>query len=117
MSPYEQARAVYDSEPCKRTFAEDFAAHLRSGFVFSTPTYFIMGRHVDSKASHDLILDPRVTFARDTCDCWHIWLMAGDCAEAWAIMPWAMPLFSFERKNELRFYKVSDMKRLSLGQP
>lgn len=116
MSPYETAREVYVKEPCARTFDEDLATHLRAGFVFSTPDYFIMGRAVWSKAPAHLILDPRNPFVREVCDCWMIYLAAGDMTKAWEIMPWPLPLFSFERRNELRFYKAADMKRLSLGQ-
>jgi hypothetical protein len=115
MSPIEQAMAVYQKEACARTFDEDLRLHLEHGFVFSTPEFFIMGRPVDSKASPRLIVDPTVRFLSDR-DCWHIYLMAGNCYRAWDIMPWPLPLFSFERRNELRFYPMERIRRLSLGE-
>lgn len=113
MSPYEQARAVYQREHCPRTFDQDLELHLRNGFVFSTPDFFIMGRHVFSKAPVSLIVDPANHFHRDVCDCWHIYLFAGNIAKAFAIEPWPLSLFSMERKNELRFVPADSIRRLS----
>lgn len=116
MTPYEQAQRVYFEEPCARTFHQDVEAHMRSGFVFSTPSFFIMGRAVVSTADAAQIVDPSFAFPREQCDCWHLYLMAGDTAAAWSIMPWPLPLFSFERRNDLRFYPVERIKRLCLGE-
>lgn len=113
MIPLEQAMAVYTSEPCRRTFNEDLISHLMNGFVFSTPEYFIMGRPVISTATYEQITDPDHAFPREQCDCWHIHLMAGDTRPAWAIMPWPLALFSFERRNDLRFYPVERIRKLS----
>lgn len=113
MSPYELARQVYGSERCVRSFEEDLEAHLVTGFVFSTPDFFIMGRPVDRQADPALIVDPCVAFARERCDCWHLYLFAGDMEKAWIIEPWALPWFSFERKNELRFVPSRSIRRLS----
>ncbi len=77
MSPYEQAKAVYDNEPSVRPFAEDFALHLEFGFVFCTPRFFVMGRPVNKDAPHGLILDPSYVFPRHECNCWHVYLMSG----------------------------------------
>lgn len=114
MSPYEQARQVYASEPCARTFEEDEHLHKTQGFLFCTPDFFVMGRAVFSKAEPAMIVDPRVRFTPDICDCWHLYLFAGDVVKAWSIMPWQLPLFSFERKNELRIYPADRIRRLCL---
>ena len=111
MSPYQRARAVYASEPCARTFEEDMEHHLRHGFVFSTPDFFVMGRAVYSKAPHAQILNPAFQFHSDLQDCWHVYLMAGDIAMAWGILPYPLPMFSLERRNELRFYRFTDIAR------
>jgi len=111
--PYEEAKSVYEREPCKRTFEEDLLTHLRYGFVFSTPQFFIIGRPVNSKAGAPAIVDPDIRFDEARCDCWHIYLMAGNFSKAWEIMPWKLPLISFERKNELRIYSLDEIKRLS----
>lgn len=115
MTPYEQARDVYTKEPCARTFDQDLQLHLAHGFVFSTPEFFIMGRAVFSKGTREMLVDPRVRFTPDICDAWMIYLMAGDCTKAWSIMPWRLPRFVFERKNELRVYDSSRIERLCLS--
>ena len=103
--------AVYDSEECARTFHEDLALHLMHGFVFSTPEVFVMGRAVSSQAHEDLIVDASYCFESWQCDCWHVYLLAGSMVNAWRLMPYPLPMFSLERKNELRFYKFADIAR------
>lgn len=115
MTPYEQAREVYAKEPCARTFEVDLRHHLLAGFVFSTPEFFIMGRPVIKGSNRDWIVNPEYRFARKDCDCWHVYLMAGNPSAAWSIMPWPLPWFSFERRNDLRFYESPRIQRLSLG--
>lgn len=112
-TPVEIAAEVYEREACARSFREDVEAHLLNGFVFSTPDFFIMGRAVERDAAPTLILDPLHAFPRESCDCWHIWLFAGNMERAWSIMPWSLKWFSFERKNELRFYSADAIRRLS----
>lgn len=114
MTPREQAALVYTKEPCARTFAEDMQLHLQNGFVFDHADFFVMGRPVFSKCPREMLVDPRVRFTRDICDAWMIYLMAGDCAKAWSIMPWPLPRFVFERKNELRVYDSARIQRLCL---
>ncbi len=111
MTPYEKALEVYHREPCARTFGEDLALHLMHGFVFSTPEYFVMGRPVKSEAHRSLVVNPGFTWDRQDCDCWHVYLMAGDMGQAWKCLPWRLPLISLERRNELRFYKLTDVER------
>jgi hypothetical protein len=117
MTPFEQAIAIYDSEPCFRTFDEDLRLHLRHGFVFSTPEFFVMGRPtpapwVDDGAIDSMICDPAVTWPKHSQQCWHVHVMAGDMAKAWGILPWPLPYVSFQRKNELRFYRLDALRRL-----
>lgn len=114
MTPYEQARSVYDREPCARTFDEDLRLHLLNGFAFSTPAFFVMGRPVRKDWLAPCIVNPNYIFAHHTADCWHLYCMAGDMSAAWSILPWPLPWFSFERRNELRFYRAADIQRLSL---
>ena len=112
-TPYELARAVYDSEPCARTFAEDLDWHLVNGFVFSRPDFFVMGRPVVSTAEPALIVGQH-RFNSGACDCWHVYLMAGNITPAWAMLPWELPLLSFERGNELRIVPLASMRRLAI---
>lgn len=112
-SPFQAALAVYESEPCKRSFWDDMTLHLMSGFVYSTPDFFVMGRPVLSTALPMFVVDPRVKYERHQADCWHVYLMAGDMRKAWDILPWEYPLISFERLNKLRFYDLAEVRRLS----
>lgn len=112
MIPYDAAMAVYRNEPCARSFFDDFTLHMKHGFVFSTPDYFIMGRPVNSKAAEAQIVDPACTFKPEECDCWHVYLMAGDVTKVWNIMPYPLPKVSFERRNELRFYTLDSIRRI-----
>src|SRR6185436_18250051 len=98
MLPFEQAKAVYSKEPCRRSFETDLALHFEFGFVFSTPRFFCMGRPVQRSAPHGLILDPSYTFKPEECDTWLVWLMAGDVSAAWSVLPWPLPWLCFERR-------------------
>lgn len=113
MTPVEQAKSVYEKEPCVRSFKEDLTLHLINGYVFSTPEYFIMGRAVCASSPYELILDPDHAFPREVQDCWHIYLAAGVNAYAqfFRIEPYELPLYCWEKRNRLRFYKRGDILR------
>ncbi len=108
MTPFDQAAEVYEREPCASTFEQDLIAHMRNGYVFSTPRYFIMGRPVDSQAEDALLLNPEHKFER--IDAWLVWLYAGDIQQALSILPHDLPYVLFQRKNELRRYSLSRFK-------
>lgn len=118
MSPFERAAKAHaaSSHP-DRSFTADIEAHFVTGFVFSTPDYFIMGRPVFRTGDPKLILDPWHRFPWADCDCWMVWLAAGDLGKAWTILPWPLPWLGFERGLELRFVPAEAMKRLSLPSP
>lgn len=109
-TPYERAKEVYLKEPCARSFEEDLEAHMMFGFVFSRPDYFVMGRPVNRFAMPEEIVNPYVHFKTDEQNCWHVYLMAGNIARAWDILPWELPIISFERGNILRFYELERLK-------
>ena len=71
-----------------------------------------MGRPVDSAGRHEDIVNPAFEFPREKCDCWHVYLMAGDTTRVWDIMPYPLPKISFERRNELRFYALDSIRRI-----
>lgn len=112
MTPYEEARAIYTKEPCKRTFGEDLVAYFLHGYVISTPDFFVMARPVNGAAMPSMIVDSRVQFPRDTWNCWHVHLMAGNMAKAWAALPFDLPLFTFERQNVLRMHRTNRIRAL-----
>jgi hypothetical protein len=62
-------------------------------------------------------MDPLLSFEPDTCDTWYIHGMGGDMADAWDILPYELPWIAFHRRdeNELKFFKHSDIRRLTLS--
>jgi hypothetical protein len=110
MTPYEQAARVYLKEPCRRTFREDLENHLFLGWVFNTPSLFMMGRRVQSTWKHKQIADS--SLADTEGDCWHVWLAAGDMREAIRFIPFDLPLLSFERANRLVIMPMAKFKRM-----
>lgn len=113
LTPYQQAREVWNREHCVRSFEEDLHWHFLNGYVISRPDFFIMGRHVNSKAKPELIVNPSWLFAPAECDCWHVYLFAGDIGPAFGIMPFPLPLVSMERRNDLRIYPLESIRRLA----
>jgi hypothetical protein len=109
---YLDAMNVYAFEACPRTFEEDLIAHLMHGFVFSRPDIFLMGRPVISTASREDIVNPWYKFKSADCDCWHVYLCAGNAAKALDFVPFKLPLVSFERGNKLRFLRFTSITRL-----
>jgi len=112
MTPVEQAKAVYDREECARSFREDFEAHLLGGYVTSTPEYFAMARPVIRAADAADIVNPWVTFDREDCDAWLIYLAAGDLAQLIAAPPFHLPWIGWERDNVLRWRDLTRLQRM-----
>jgi hypothetical protein len=110
MSPFEMAMLVYATEPCARSFDEDLRRHHLYGYVFSSPSCFIMGRPVEKNAQERLIKDPSVRFYNP--DAWLVYLAAGDLAEFFKHEPYPLPWLGWERDNHLRFYRRDNVRRL-----
>lgn len=114
LSPFQQAAAVYDREPCARSFAEDLELHLLNGWVASSPGYFVMARPVPSAADLERVRDPAWLWPAEDCDAWWIYLAAGDLAAACRCIPFPLEFMGFERKNQSRFLPFgSAVRRLS----
>jgi hypothetical protein len=113
LSPWERARGVYADGKSPRTFEWDLILHFEHGFVFSTPEVFVMGRPVRSSAPAADILNPDKNWPRAECDCWHVWLCAGDVRGALRLMPWPLPLASFERGGEVRFASIGRIAEMA----
>lgn len=116
--PFEQARAVYDREPCARSFNEDLEAHFLNGVVASNKLYFVMMRKVNVEWSDKKIVNPFYeTQPSDFANCWHVYLMAGsmkwlfhDLLKIYPSYSWV----SYERRNVLKRRKLRTMlERLS----
>lgn len=113
-TPWERARAVYADGKSPRSFEHDLVLHFEHGFVFATPQYFVMGRPVKSSAPTGEILNPEITWPRDECDCWHVWLcIAPDMLTVMRLMPWHLPKVSFERSHELRLLEMERIKQFN----
>lgn len=115
MTPAQQAAAVYGREPCARTFIEDLDAHLVNGYVYSTPDFFAMGRPVCSLWPHKDIINPWITFPRESWDCWFVYLVAGDMLKAWSSFPFPLPKIGFEKRNRIRYYRFELLETHLLG--
>jgi hypothetical protein len=93
VSPLEQIERKYAEKGVD--FYEPLARNMARGFVYSTPSFFVMG-----------------------CpdgDSWFLEAFAGDMAAVWAIMPYALPYVSFERfDGERRRYRLDVLQRLTL---
>lgn len=104
MSPYEKMMGWFEASDEDKPFAWYLDWYSRNGFVYATPSFFIMGKAIKKDAT------------AHQADCWFIAGMAGDMSHAWGIMPWPLPWIAFERSNggekRLAFYRASDLKRL-----
>lgn len=109
MTPFESAAAVYDREPCARTFEHDLFLHLMHGYVVSSPTLFAMFRPVRSAWNMEQLLDPSQTDPDG--DAWWLWLVAGDPAPLFDGFP-PKKLVAFERRNSPRFVAYERIRRL-----
>ena len=110
MNPYERAAQVYLSEPCARPFRVDLENHLFLGWVFSTPTLFLMGRRVFRDWPEERIKNSGISDTEG--DCWHVWLAAGDMREAIRMIPTHLPWLSFERRNRLVVMPMAKFLRM-----
>lgn len=103
MTPVEIAKTVRPE-----TFRYELEAHLLGGFVLSTPAAFLMGRPIRRDAPHKLQSDPWHTFAPEECDCWMVWLAAGDLSAIWRMVPYPLPWLAWARRDgPLRFHPAT----------
>lgn len=113
MNPYLAAAAVYEREPCARTFEHDLFLHLMHGVVISTPEVFAMVRPVWRIWWNEKNRDPSQV-APDG-DTWWIWLAAGDVRR---LFDWPLPpkkWVAFERGNSPRCWEYDRLRRLYLS--
>jgi len=113
-SPLHAAMAVYQAEPCARSFGEDLLAHLRHGYVHSTPRYIVMARpvtYLESGQNNARIIDSEEAFPEAEWNCWHIYLLAGDLRAAASQFPFGLAWVSWERRNQLRAYRMKSLLR------
>lgn len=109
-TPYDILAQLYERKGLD--FSHYVALHLRHGFVFSTPDFFIMGRAVCRSWPDDQVTDPTQTAPRIAADAWYIHAMAGDTGKAWSILPWPLGFVGFERFDSvLRWVPTEVIRR------
>lgn len=113
MTPLTLAMAVYESEPCARTFEEDLWHHLVHGYVVSTPEAFAMVRIVNRHWPIDLLRQPWQTDPAGSM--WWIWSLAGDLSVAARWLPAPLEWIGFERENVPRFYRCARFISFAAG--
>lgn len=94
VSPFEEAWMIYQKHPQQQTFSEYHVWHCQNGFVYSTPSFFIMGRPAVKQSLENI----GPTFANERFpDTWFIHTAAGDLKKAWSILPYYLPYIAFQR--------------------
>jgi len=112
LTPVERVAVLYGRWETGRTFREDLEAHLVTGYVISTPEYFIMGRAVDRSAAVELVGDPWHAFPREAVNTWYVWAMAGCVNTCLTSMPFSLKWVSFIRRGgPPRYYDTQKLLR------
>lgn len=117
MNPYYRMASEYARKPQEMPFSAYVEQHMLTGFVFSTPEFFIMGRPVMSNGYTEDIGNPWHIYDEKKCDCWYVHAMSGDLSKAFDIMPWNLEWLAFERvrggKRDMVICKLANMRRLA----
>jgi hypothetical protein len=92
LPPILMARGVYENG---ERFDVHLDAHLRHGYVISTPTVFAMGRPVSIDAPERESAEISHRFRKP--DCWLIWSAAGELRALIAVLPFPLPWIAFHR--------------------
>jgi hypothetical protein len=88
-----QAYALYEGRD--RTFHEDLAAFIHTGRVYITPTCVLFAKAVPSSVKQH---GPWDLWEEAQCDCWLIWLAAGDLGEFFRYAPFPLPWICWARR-------------------
>lgn len=98
-----------------RHFADDLAAHFQTGYVWSSPTAFIMARLVSSKWTWDALSDLTRAASGEEADAWCVWVAVGDLREFFRVCPHEAKFACFARRGFPRLWPFEKLKRLSYG--
>jgi hypothetical protein len=112
LTPIEKAELIYQREPCENTFPQDLALLRVYGHVISSPRLFVMGRPIQKDATRGQIYDLSYTFSvPDTWLC-HVAAVSGACLiDLLDAMPYYLPYIAWEKRNKLRVYKTSLLRK------
>src|SRR5687768_819338 len=99
MTPAEKA-----AEVCKGyggDFRDEVEAFMLTGYVFSTPELFVMGKPVPKGAK---IVSPWGSWPLESCDAWYIWLAVSSrgLLPLLELMPFPLPFVGFHREGRGR---------------
>lgn len=105
MTPIEQARDKWESEPRWLDFNLALWHHLEFGVVISDPNVFLLARPVEKDAPYEQIDDPGFIFHKP--DAWFVYCAAGpgSLARFLACEPFPLPFFGWCRRGHNRFYE------------
>lgn len=102
---------LYDGD--RQRFGDDLDAYLRTSYVISTPQVFLMCRPVCSWWTFQQMALVDYQPDNDNPDTWLVWQLTGDLQIAITSMPFPLTWIVAGRKNKVKFYKVSDLCRLT----
>lgn len=106
-TPFEQAWAEFLRQGGERySFDTVFAAHLRVGFVWSSPESFVLCRPVSHWWPATWLNDPSQVADDDSADAWWIYLLAGNISEAVGHLPRFLPWIGWDRRGIGRFRRT-----------
>lgn len=115
MSPYQAIFEAYRKHRPDINFSDEMSFYLTHGFVFSTPSYFAMGKPINR------LLSEQVGFATlrapegSKPDCWYICAASGKIGRIWSILPYPLPWVAWTRvhdpENELQFHSLEALRR------
>lgn len=100
MSPFERMTEKFSGSGFSDEFTPDLWLHLQHGYVISTPRAFAMARPVWSHWSAQELGD--IARVDPDGDCWFIWALSGDLAEAARWLPGPKKFLAFARRGQPR---------------
>jgi hypothetical protein len=108
------AKEAYEAGECEFSWRESLNAHMAQGYCISRPDYFIMARPVVKDAPEQLILDCNHVFDVQRCNCWHVWMAAGDALPSlWTQTPHEFEWTSYQSlKSKGYAIKYRSLERL-----
>ena len=111
--PFDRVVELYRRWPLERSFEEDMSAHISTGYVVSTPDYFLMARGVDRFAPEEELADPWRGFERQEENAWLIYSFAGSSRNFLSFVPYPLKWVGFARRGRgLKFYDYERITRI-----
>ena len=109
--PVTLAKRIYETEPCARSFEEDFILHWNNPYAIVHKDAHNLGfaYPVNKDDPYEVITNPQ--HISSAPNCWWIYLLVGDFR---ALAHNLNPHYDFvgwERNNEPRFYKLAQLLR------